>query len=196
MAAPTRKPYLTDLTDDQWAILQPLVPPAKPGGCSQVVGMESTSKWRWRVKHLLKLAVLVWLISGGAVLGCSGESSTAMADAQPNCRNNLGGEYVFPHTGIKPDGNFFSALVYFVVKPLDAAGGTFDVHGTINARGRPPFEVDATGRPYQWVETCLASWDRSGFVGHISQDGSMIAFVTLDEDEQMAGTTFRIRRLK
>ena len=27
-----RKPYKTDLTDDQWHILQPLLPPAKPGG--------------------------------------------------------------------------------------------------------------------------------------------------------------------
>lgn len=27
-----RKPYLTDLTDAQWAILSPLLPPAKPGG--------------------------------------------------------------------------------------------------------------------------------------------------------------------
>ena len=28
----TRQPYPTDLTEDQWAILAPLVPPAKPGG--------------------------------------------------------------------------------------------------------------------------------------------------------------------
>jgi transposase len=27
-----RKPYLTDLSDEQWAILEPLIPPAKPGG--------------------------------------------------------------------------------------------------------------------------------------------------------------------
>jgi len=27
-----RKPYPSDLTDDQWALLQPLLPPAKPGG--------------------------------------------------------------------------------------------------------------------------------------------------------------------
>jgi putative transposase len=27
-----RKPYPTDLTDAQWALLEPLVPPAKPGG--------------------------------------------------------------------------------------------------------------------------------------------------------------------
>lgn len=29
----TRKPYPSDLTDEQWAILEPLLPPAKPGGC-------------------------------------------------------------------------------------------------------------------------------------------------------------------
>src|SRR5829696_2912605 len=27
-----RKPYPTDLTDAQWALLEPLIPPAKPGG--------------------------------------------------------------------------------------------------------------------------------------------------------------------
>ena len=27
-----RKPYSTDLTDDQWAIIEPLIPPALPGG--------------------------------------------------------------------------------------------------------------------------------------------------------------------
>jgi putative transposase len=28
----SRKPYSTDLTDEQWAIVEPLIPPAKPGG--------------------------------------------------------------------------------------------------------------------------------------------------------------------
>jgi transposase len=32
MAATPRKPYQSDLTEEQWAILQPLMPPAKPGG--------------------------------------------------------------------------------------------------------------------------------------------------------------------
>jgi putative transposase len=27
-----RKPYSSDLTDEQWALLEPLLPPAKPGG--------------------------------------------------------------------------------------------------------------------------------------------------------------------
>ena len=31
-ATPSRKPYSTDLTDAQWAILEPLLPPAKLGG--------------------------------------------------------------------------------------------------------------------------------------------------------------------
>jgi transposase len=39
MAAPTRKPYLTDLTDEQWAVLQPLMPRAKPGGRPRKVDM-------------------------------------------------------------------------------------------------------------------------------------------------------------
>ena len=28
-----RKPYPSDLTDEQWAVLEELIPPAKPGGC-------------------------------------------------------------------------------------------------------------------------------------------------------------------
>jgi putative transposase len=28
-----RKPYPSDLTDEQWAVLEDLIPPAKPGGC-------------------------------------------------------------------------------------------------------------------------------------------------------------------
>jgi len=32
MDSPERKPYLTDLTDEQWAILEPLIPLAKSGG--------------------------------------------------------------------------------------------------------------------------------------------------------------------
>ena len=37
METATRKPYWTDLTDEQWAILQPLVPPAKHGGRPRTV---------------------------------------------------------------------------------------------------------------------------------------------------------------
>jgi putative transposase len=39
MTTLTRKPYLTDLTEDQWHILQPLIPPAKPSGRPRAVDM-------------------------------------------------------------------------------------------------------------------------------------------------------------
>jgi putative transposase len=41
MPTPTRKPYLTDLSDDQWHIVQPLMPPAKPGGRPRAVDMRA-----------------------------------------------------------------------------------------------------------------------------------------------------------
>jgi len=34
-----RKPYPSDLTDDQWALLQPLLPPARPGGRPRTVDL-------------------------------------------------------------------------------------------------------------------------------------------------------------
>jgi putative transposase len=34
-----RKPYPSDVTDDQWAILEPLIPPARPGGRPREVAM-------------------------------------------------------------------------------------------------------------------------------------------------------------
>lgn len=39
MATPPRKPYQSDLTDEQWTILQPLIPPAKAGGRPRQVDM-------------------------------------------------------------------------------------------------------------------------------------------------------------
>src|SRR5262245_12033208 len=41
MAPPTRRPELTDLTDDQGTILQPLIPPAKRGGRPRAVDMRA-----------------------------------------------------------------------------------------------------------------------------------------------------------
>src|SRR5712671_674308 len=34
-----RKPYRTDLTDAQWKLIKPLIPPAKPGGRPREVDM-------------------------------------------------------------------------------------------------------------------------------------------------------------
>jgi putative transposase len=39
MTTTTRKPYSTDLTNEQWAILEPLIPPAKHGGRPREVDM-------------------------------------------------------------------------------------------------------------------------------------------------------------
>src|SRR5262245_4546207 len=39
MPTQPRKAYATDLTDEQWAILEPLVPPAKHGGRARSVDM-------------------------------------------------------------------------------------------------------------------------------------------------------------
>ena len=39
MQTTTRKAYATDLTDEQWAILEPVVPPAKHGGRPRAVNM-------------------------------------------------------------------------------------------------------------------------------------------------------------
>ncbi len=38
-ATTSRKPYPTDLSDEQWAILEPLIPPAKHGGSHRKVNM-------------------------------------------------------------------------------------------------------------------------------------------------------------
>jgi putative transposase len=34
-----RKRYTSDLTDEEWAILEPLIPPAKPGGRTRTTAM-------------------------------------------------------------------------------------------------------------------------------------------------------------
>jgi putative transposase len=34
-----RQPYPSDLTDEQWSVLEPLIPPAKPGGAPRTVDM-------------------------------------------------------------------------------------------------------------------------------------------------------------
>ena len=41
MAATSRKPYQSDLPEEQWAILRPLIPPTKPGGRPRAVDMRA-----------------------------------------------------------------------------------------------------------------------------------------------------------
>lgn len=45
-----RKPYLTDLTDAQWAELKPHLPPEKPRGTShRMIGLMSERLAVWQV---------------------------------------------------------------------------------------------------------------------------------------------------
>ena len=50
-----RKPYPSDLTDEEWALLEPLIPPAKPGGRPR----------RWEMREILN-AIFYVLRSGCA----------------------------------------------------------------------------------------------------------------------------------
>jgi putative transposase len=42
MTPPTRKPSLTDLTEDPWPSLPPLMPPAQPGGRPRAVDLRAS----------------------------------------------------------------------------------------------------------------------------------------------------------
>ena len=50
-----RKPYPSDLTDEEWTLLKPLIPPAKPGGRPR----------RWEMREILN-AIFYALRSGCA----------------------------------------------------------------------------------------------------------------------------------
>jgi transposase len=52
----TRKAYKTDMTDAQWQILEPLIPPAKPAGHPRTVNMRSCSQ-----RHILCPANRLWV---------------------------------------------------------------------------------------------------------------------------------------
>jgi len=53
-----RKPYPTDLTDEQWAIIEPLIPPCKPGGRDRKTDMREL------------VNALRYLVRGGVACGC------------------------------------------------------------------------------------------------------------------------------
>ena len=52
-ASMIRKPYPSDLTDAEWSILEPLIPPAKPGGHPRTQNMREI------------LNAILYLVRGG-----------------------------------------------------------------------------------------------------------------------------------
>jgi transposase len=52
----TRRAYKSDLTDQQWRLIEPLIPPAKLGGHPRTVNMRSCSQW-----HLLSATSLLFM---------------------------------------------------------------------------------------------------------------------------------------
>ena len=46
-----RKPYPSDLNDRQWALLEPLIPPAKRGGRPRTVNMREVLRSHLRTPH-------------------------------------------------------------------------------------------------------------------------------------------------
>jgi len=65
-----RDPYPSDLTDAQWALIEPLIPPAKPGGAERTLDMRevvntilyiSRTGCQWRyIPHDLMKKSSVW----------------------------------------------------------------------------------------------------------------------------------------
>src|SRR5260370_403006 len=65
-----RKPYPSDLTDEQWAVIEPLIPAAKPGGAARTTDMrevlntifyQSRTGCQWRyLPHDLLPKSTVW----------------------------------------------------------------------------------------------------------------------------------------
>jgi hypothetical protein len=55
----TRKPYSTDISDSQWSILKPLIPPSKPGGRPRTVDMREIINAIFYLRQLLVLANLL-----------------------------------------------------------------------------------------------------------------------------------------
>jgi len=102
-----------------------------------------------------------------------------------NCRANFGGNYTAPHSGIKPDGNFFTTTGFFAFNPV----GTFDVSATIVEPGVRTFAATASSK-WWWIGPCDIAIDRAAFVGHVSNDARFVSLETFDA-EQLTGTGVR-----
>ncbi len=116
-----------------------------------------------------------------AVIGVCAFPVAALAQ---NCRANFGGSYTAPHSGIKPDGTFFTAIAFFDFKPV----GTFNVTVTIHEQSGS-FPASAFSN-WWWVGPCEIAIDRAAFVGHVSDDGRFISLNTTDA-ELLSGIAVR-----
>ena len=94
-----------------------------------------------------------------------------------SCRANFGGSYTAPHSGIKPDGNFFTTTGFFDFNPV----GTFNVTATIVEPNVRTFDASAFSN-WWWVGPCDIAIDRAAFVGHVSDDGRLVSLQTFDEE--------------
>ena len=126
------------------------------------------------MKRTLFLAALIAMCTAPAVVFAQ------------NCRANFGGSYTAPHSGFKPDRNFFTTIGFFDFNPV----GTFNVTATINEPNVPrTFQADAFSN-WWWVGPCDIAIDRAAFVGHVSDDGRLVSLATFDE-ETLTGTGVR-----
>ena len=125
----------------------------------------------------MKLAFLL-----AFTIGVCAISDTALAQ---NCRINFGGSYTAPHSGIKPNGHFFSAIAFFDFNP----NGTFHVSATINERDVGSFPSSGSSK-WWWVRPCEIAIDGTAFVGHVSDDGRFVSLATNDA-EQLSGIAIR-----
>lgn len=57
----TRKAYKSDLTNEEWRIIEPLIPPAKPGGHPRTVDIRE-------IVNAIFYLLLSWLFLGDAHL--------------------------------------------------------------------------------------------------------------------------------
>ncbi len=122
----------------------------------------------------MKQALLV-----AALIGVCSVPLTALAQ---NCRNNFGGNYTVPHSGVKPDGNFFTTTAFFDFNPT----GTFKVVATIVEPFVPTSFPANVFSHWWWIGPCDIAIDRAAFVGHLSSDGRVISVETFDA-EQLTG---------
>ncbi len=108
-----------------------------------------------------------------------------------DCRANLGGQYVFVHSTHYVSGDVSTVLSYFAVGPSDASGGLFDVKAISTHRMSARVLLEDTGLRYEWIDACLMTSGGPTMLGYVSDDGSLIGFVTVTEDQQMSGVAFR-----